>query len=70
MEKVGVTMPHANHLFRKTPASHPYIAVLKIDPVNHLNVARVLDEDDAYCIVDVDKSEADEWVVFVGCAST
>jgi hypothetical protein len=57
------------HFEINPPASHPYIAVLRIDPVQFHELERRIQDRDEVRILHCDSSEPDIWAVHLGCAS-
>jgi hypothetical protein len=51
------------------PKSHPYIAVLTIDPVKFHDLERRIEDRDECRVLRCDSSDADLWTVHLGCAS-
>ncbi len=51
------------------PISHPYTAILHIDPVRWQRLERIIDEAVEFRFLRLDNSKPDLWTVLIGCAS-
>ena len=63
MRHIDITCPHS------PPATHPYIAVLTLDPVDVSKFQRMVEDEPAIKILAVDQSKPDNWRIFAACAS-
>lgn len=53
----------------RTPTSHPYRTVARIDPADHRRVEKFVANDPALKVLGTEDRQPDEWTVHIGCAS-
>jgi hypothetical protein len=58
-----------NEIRHRKSATHPYVATVSIDPADHHQLVRHVDQREELCVVSTDTSTPDQWTVRVGCAS-
>lgn len=63
MRHIDITCPHS------APSTHPYIAILTLDPADVARFQRVVEDEPAVRILGIDRSAPDNWRVFAACAS-
>ncbi len=63
MQYNDITCPHTG------TSAHPYVATIRMDPANWAKFQRAFEDRPEVQQLGVDRSMADEWIVYAACGS-